>query len=112
MFAFRSAFPVQYAGTDFVLPFAIMDGDGGAVDLTGATITIALRFNGAEVLTGTNSDATVSTIERSSCVALFSASETAALSPGIYCVNITVTDASGQVTRTHQGRITVRGNDE
>lgn len=112
MFAFRSAFPVQYAGTDFVLPFAIMDGDGGSVDLTGATITIALRFNGAEVLTGTNSDGTISTIEPSSCVATFGANDTDGLDPGIYGVLITVTDSSGQVSRTHQGRITIRGNDE
>lgn len=111
MLALRSQFDVQFVGTDFVLPFAIMS-DGASVDLTGATVSIAIRRAGADVLSGTNSDGTISTIEPSSCVATFSASETANLTPAIYRVVLTVTDASGQVTRAHQGNLTVRGTDE
>jgi len=111
MFALRSQFGVQHVGTDFVLPFAIMN-DGAYVDITGATIVIAIRRAGADVLTGTNLDGTVSTIEPSSCVARFTANETSNLTPDIYRVVITVTDALGQVTRAHQDNLTVRGVDE
>lgn len=112
MFALRAHFLTQHVGTTFVLPFAVMDGNSVAVDLTGATVAIAIRLNGADILTGTNADGTISIIEPSSCVATFSASETANLTPAIYRVVLTVTDASGQVTRAHQGNLTVRGTDE
>ena len=90
----------MYQGDSKTIAYSVVDGDGAAVDVSGASVTFAIARNleTTAVLTKTSATSAV-VVSGSSVTVTLSAADTAALF-GLYFHELQITDSSGNVSTT------------